>query len=135
MVLETLLNSSNCSLQHLNLSNNEMWFKDDRGLDMLTEVIRKYKSCLEILKLASNKFKTKKAEKLMTTIADCGVCNTLKELYFRESLYCKHRALFSRFQRSWPGKLAKILSNAPLLKKIDISMLMLKPHNPDESRE
>ena len=47
---------------------------------------------------------------LMTTIADCGVCNSLKELY------CTEATLVNETHT-----LAKILANAPVLKKIYIS--------------
>ena len=48
IILETLLNSSISTIQHLNLSNNRSWFKytntgeDRKGvIDILTEVISK----------------------------------------------------------------------------------------------
>lgn len=82
IILEALLNSSISTIQHLNLSFNSSWFNhadtDREGaIEMLTEVISNKTSSLQTLNLARNRFSSVSFEKLVTKIAECGVCSTL----------------------------------------------------------
>ena len=57
------------------------YIKDREGaVEMLTEVISNQTSSLQILNLNKNPFNDISTAKLLTTIAECGVCSTLKEL-------------------------------------------------------
>ena len=79
---------------------------------MLTEVISNQKSSLKILNLKENYFSKVNTEKLLTIIADSGVCSTLKEIYLSSS---------TNFDSDESvRKLADILATAPVLKKCDI---------------
>ena len=80
IILEALLNSSICTIQHLDLSNNSSWFRNDstgeerKGVDdMLVEVINKQTPSLQILNLNFNYFSSVTTEKLLTRIAEFGV--------------------------------------------------------------
>ena len=91
--MDALLNSSIRTINHLDLSSNTSWFiirnyymkrkyiKDREGaVEMLTEVISNQTSSLQILNLNKNPFNDISTAKLLTTIKECGVCSTLKEL-------------------------------------------------------
>ena len=82
IILEALLNSSISTIQYLNLNSNRSWFGNydtDRegAVEMLTEVISNMTSSLQILNLKWNIFSSVSFEKLVTKIAECGVCSTL----------------------------------------------------------
>ena len=79
---------------------------------MLTEVISNQTSCLQILDLRNNSFSSVSTEKLLTTIAECGVCSTLKKLNLKFS------ANFESDESV--RKLADILATAPVFKECDI---------------
>ena len=86
IILEALFNSSICTIQDLNLSHNSSWFNkvntgEDRegALEMLTEVISNQSPNLQILNLGKNSYSSVNTEKLLTGIAECGICSTLKE--------------------------------------------------------
>ena len=49
----------------------------ERAVEMLTEVISKMTSSLQVLRLSVNKFSSVSFEKLVTKIAECGVLSTL----------------------------------------------------------
>ena len=78
---------------------------------MMAEVISKQTSCLQILNLGGNNLSSVGTEKLLTRIAECGVCSTLKELNLVES------ANFDSDESV--RKLADSLAMAPHLKKCD----------------
>ena len=86
IILESLLNSSICTIQHLNIGGNFSWFKkskiEDRegATEMLMEVISNQTSQLQILNLYCNGLSMVSTNKLLTKIAECGVCSTLEEL-------------------------------------------------------
>ena len=79
---------------------------------MLTELISKQTSCLQVLNLGNNGFRDAIFEKLLTGIAECGVCSTLKELDLS-----KASLLSSKKVRE---KIADILATAPVLQKCNI---------------
>ena len=79
---------------------------------MLTEVIGNQTSCLQILNLNGNAFSSVSTEKLMTKIAECGICSTLKELYLNFSINFGSDESVKKF--------ADIIATAPVLKKCDI---------------
>ena len=63
--MEALLNSSINTIQHLDLGSNPLWFKirygydfydNEEAVEMLTEVISKQTSSLQILNLNANYF-------------------------------------------------------------------------------
>ena len=81
-MMEALLNSSISTIQNLDLAMNTSWFNhggaDREGaVEMLTEVISKMTSSLQILTLEENHFSSVSFEKLVTKITECGVCSTL----------------------------------------------------------
>ena len=82
IILEALLNSSISTIQHLDLGRNSSWFNHDEtdregAVEMLTEVISKMTSSLQKLDLRRNFFSSVSFEKLVTKIAELGVCSTL----------------------------------------------------------
>ena len=81
---------------------------------MLTEIISNQTSCLQILDISGNFFSSVQTEKLLSKIAECGVCSNLKELGL---------ALFSANFDSDESvrKFADILAVAPILKECNIS--------------
>ena len=78
---------------------------------MLTEVISKQTSSLQVLNPSRNLFKSVSAEKLLTIIAECGVCSTLKEILLSQANFDSIESV---------RKLADIVATAPVLKKCDI---------------
>ena len=73
---------------------------------MLKEIISKQVSCLQILDLNLIQFSQQSFDILVTMIAECGVCSTLKELNFKES---------ANFDYDSKKKFAGILATAPVL--------------------
>ena len=80
---------------------------------MLGEVISNQTSCLQILQLGCNNFSSVNTEKLLTKIAECGVCSTLKKLNLDSANFDSDESV---------RKLADILAIAPNLTKCDISV-------------
>lgn len=64
MILEALVSSQICTIQHLKIDQNSSWFanhskRENRDLgiiDMLAEIISNQTSCLQILNLSYNCF-------------------------------------------------------------------------------
>ena len=79
---------------------------------MLTQLISNQTSSLQILNLNSNYFSEVNTEKLLSRIAECGVCSTLKELNLWESANLDSDESLR--------KLAKIFATAPVLKSCNI---------------
>ena len=93
IILEALVNSQISSIQNLQLGNNKEWFNNGNDanegvVDMLVEVISKQSSCLQTLNLFLNEFSGVSTEKIVSKIADCGVCGTLEELNFELHAAC-----------------------------------------------
>ena len=123
IILEVLLNSTICTIQHLDLSYNSSWFKNgdtDRegAIDMVTEIISNQTPCLHVLQLGVNAFSSANTEKLLTKIAECGVLSCLNELYLGGNRNCPGSDFSSDES---VRKLAYILAIAPNLTKCDIS--------------
>ena len=74
---------------------------------MLTEVISKQISSLQILVLSDNNFSYNSTEKLLKGIIECGICSTLKELNLDNSVNFDSGNSQVYF--------AKILAKAPVL--------------------
>ena len=74
---------------------------------MLTEVISKQTSSLEVLNLSENRFSSASTEKLLTRIGECGVLSTLKilDLYYGVDFESMESV----------KKFADILATAPVL--------------------
>ena len=82
---------------------------------MLSEVISKQISSLEILNLSDIRFSSNYIEKLLTPIAECGSCSTLKELILENVIICDSSDACNQSLI----KLADILAINPVLKKCD----------------
>ena len=80
---------------------------------MLTQVISNQTSSLQNLDLYNNSFSSVSTEKLLTRIAECGVCSTLQELNLNGSA--------NFYSDKTVRKFADILATAPDLKKCSIS--------------
>ena len=76
---------------------------------MLTEVISNQTSSLKTLNLNSNDYSSVSTEKILTRIAECGVCSTLKVLNLQKSTNLDSDESVR--------KLADILAIAPVLEK------------------
>ena len=74
---------------------------------MLTEIISNQTSFLQTLYLDGNYFSSVSTEKLLTRIAECGVCSTLQELLLRSVVNFGSDESYK--------KLADILAIAPVL--------------------
>ena len=79
---------------------------------MLTEVISKMTSSLQELNLGKNNFSSVSFERLVTKIAECGVCSTLQKLKLNVSANFDSDESVKKF--------AEILAIAPVLKECDL---------------
>ena len=79
---------------------------------MLAEIISNQASCLHTLNLNENCFSSLQTEKLLTRIAECGVCRNLEELGLESSTNFDLDESVRKF--------ADILAIAPVLKECDI---------------
>ena len=60
---------------------------------MLTEVISKQTSSLQILNLSDNNLVNNRISTLLKGIAECGVCSTLKELNLDNSVWFRNNSV------------------------------------------
>ena len=118
------MNSSISTLLLLDLSGNRKWFKnsgfnqpDKEEVETLLEIIRKQTSSLEAFNFKDNGLSKDSTEKLLTTIADCGVLSTLEALDLSNTVSFDEFTIVSEVS---VRKIADILAIAPVLKYCNI---------------